>query len=217
MRLYRLGLGMCFGLASVLALASPATSDNPWVDKPIGDFHELVLAEGTQLTAQTAIGDLLITAGAGTLRTYSWDKGVCERSADLWPRQKRWYGQYGLYYPGPGSHWKICNGIHRAILEEGQLHFATEEGISQWLEEQRKYCFPSGLHKCDLVYTSDGLVVKYTNSPIALQAKVTQLYLNGVKPVSLQGATDNITLGPASPRKHDEPESLSPETVPPSP
>src|SRR5437763_367808 len=56
-------------------------------------------------------GSLQIRAGSGFRRYYTWDGET--RWVDLEPREKRWYGSFGAYCGGPGSHWKSNHGITR--------------------------------------------------------------------------------------------------------
>src|SRR5207245_8803694 len=108
--------------------------------------REMVLTEDATITVyplphQQAIhpevgdirftGSLKIRAGFEFRRYYTWDGDT--RSVDLWPRDKRWNGSFGAYYPGPGSHWLSNNGITRGVLEEGQMHFDTVEDAKSWL------------------------------------------------------------------------------------
>src|SRR5258708_18911842 len=94
------------------------------------------------------MGSLEIRAGIGFRRDYTWDGET--RSVDLWPRDQRWLGSFGAYYPGPGSHWKSNHGITRGVLQEGQMHFDTVEDAQKWLAS-----------KPYSVYTHGGLVVDF--------------------------------------------------------
>ena len=69
-----------------------------------GISAEIVMTPGMQITAHTEKGEITIRAGDGFERFYTWDGAT--RSVKLWPRKTRWYGSLGIYYPGPGQHWK---------------------------------------------------------------------------------------------------------------
>jgi hypothetical protein len=123
----------------------------------------MVLTEGVTITAsplphQQALypeageiaftGAIEIRAGTAFRRYYTWDGDT--RWVDLWPRDQRWHGSFGAYYPGTGSHWISNHGITRGVLEEGQKHFDTLGDAQKWLAS-----------KPYAVYTHDGLVVDF--------------------------------------------------------
>jgi hypothetical protein len=127
-------------------------------------------------------GSLQIRAGSGFRRDYIWDGET--RSVDLWPRDKRWYGSLGAYYPGPGSHWKSNHGITRGVLQEGQMHFDRVEDAQHWLDSRR-----------NAVYTHDGLVVdfrKNSGGGGTLGVDVWQILIRGEPPTMLKGSHDNL-------------------------
>jgi hypothetical protein len=101
----------------------------------------------------------------------------------MWPREERWYGSLGLCYPGPGHHWKEHNGITRGVVEEGQQHFDSVEAAMEWIAQRTWMPF---------VYRNDGLMVGWGKVPgrYQLDVEVWQLMINGEKPASLPGATD---------------------------
>src|SRR5579864_9515705 len=117
---------ICVLLAGCTGMGAPVSSTE----------REMVLTEGTPITVNPLphrqalyhesgdipfTGPLEIPAGSGFTRSYTWDGET--RSVDLFPRDERWYGSFGAYYPGPGSHWRSNHGITRGVLEEGQMHF----------------------------------------------------------------------------------------------
>src|SRR5688572_17793478 len=73
-------------------------------DRPIPKKNEIVMEPGSRLTATTPIGKIIIDAGRGLRRSYTWDGAT--RFVEMWPRDKRWYGSLGIYYPGLGNHWR---------------------------------------------------------------------------------------------------------------
>lgn len=152
-------------------------------DPSISVQNEIVMPPNSTIEATTRTGKILVTAGAGLKRSYTWD-GVT-RSVVMWPRNKRWYGSLGLYYPGPGSHWLPKHGgISRGVLQEGQQHFNTLQEAKVWIEN-RKQMYP-------VVYSDDGLLVSYgkTLAREQLDVEVWQLLINGKKPERLEGSNN---------------------------
>ncbi len=143
---------------------------------------ELVMTPGMRIGAATSTGKIEIVAGEGLFRSYTWEGET--RSVCLIPREKRWYGSLGAYYPGPGRHWRIHNGITRGVLQEGQQHFRTVDEAMAWLREQRGY------HP--LVHRNDGLVVVFGKvaEREQLNVEVWQIFIGGKKPAELQGSAD---------------------------
>ena len=159
--------------------------------------REMVLTEGaviivSSLPHQQALypksgdipfaGSLEIRAGSGFRRYYTWDGET--RWVDLEPRDKRWYGSFGAYYPGPGSHWKPNHGITRGVLDEGQMHFNSVEDAQNWLSD-RPYA----------VYTHDGLVVDFRKSNGGggtLLVDVWQILVQGHRPEMMKGSHDEL-------------------------
>jgi hypothetical protein len=150
----------------------------------IGPSPEIVMKPGSMITARTPWGVITVRAGEGFERTYYW--GDCEGSVVLWPRYERWYGSLGIYFPGPGFHWQECEGVARAVVEEGQQHFATEDEALEWIARQQDW-MPH-------VYTRDGLVIGWrTVIPYRKQLNVDvwQIFVNGQKPIDLRGSQDD--------------------------
>lgn len=149
---------------------------------PVPKGAELAMHDGMRITATTPNGTIAITAGPGLKRTYKWEGA--SRSVIMDPRGERWHGSLGLYYPGPGEHWKEHNGITRGVVEEGQQHFASESAALKWLNE-RKYM--------PYVYTKTGLVVGWMKvlGRRQLNVEVWQILINGKKPRSLKGSSDS--------------------------
>jgi hypothetical protein len=159
----------------------------------------MVLTEGTSITASPLphkqalypdggdipiIGTLEIRAGSGFRRYYTWDRET--RWVDLWPRDERWNGSFGAYYPGPGSHWSSNHGITRGVLEEGQMHFDTPEQAQHWLAS-----------KPYAVYTHDGLVVDFRKNRGAggtLLVDVWRILIRKQRPTLLSGSHDELIL-----------------------
>lgn len=137
--------------------------------------NEIVMSDGMKIVATTDIGTIEVTATKGLERAYIWEGET--RSVIMWPRKKRWFGSMGIYYPGPGNHWKEHNGISRGVLEEGHRHFDNVENALKWLKMW------SECH-----YRDDGLVVCYAKRPDRkqLNVEVWQIYLGGTVPSKFQ-------------------------------
>ena len=140
------------------------------------------MTEGSSIKATTTAGTIVIEAGKGLHRSYTWDGAT--RSVELEPRNKRWYGSLGAYYPGPGEHWKDNKGITRGVLEEGQQHFKTEAEAREWIRTQAGY-YP-------VVYRNDGLLVAFGKvlERKQLNVEVWQIFIGGKKPKELKGSED---------------------------
>lgn len=147
--------------------------------------NEIVMSPGMFITAMTSEGTIRIDAGKGLERSYTWEGAT--RSLEMLPRHERWYGSLGLYCPGPGEHWKEHNGITRAVVEEGQQHFSSEEQALAWLVRRTWMSY---------VWRSDGLVVGWgkTLERRQLNVEVWQITINGQKPTKLTGSQDEKIL-----------------------
>lgn len=151
-------------------------------DGPVPPENEVVMTPGMRITAITPNGTIIVTAGKGLMRSYTWDGAT--RSVDMWPRAERWYGSLGLYFPGPGYHWREHGGITRCVVEEGQQHFESTEEVLRWIAE-RAWLSP--------VYRNDGLVVGWAKvlQRKQLDVEVWQVYVRGSKPTRLPGSQDD--------------------------
>ena len=150
-------------------------------DAAVPPGTEIVMAPESRITATTNLGTIVVTSGKGLKRSYTWEGAT--RSVEMIPRRKRWYGSLGLYYPGPGEHWFPHKGISRAVLEEGQQHFASAEEALAWIKGRTWMPF---------VYTSTGLVVGWGKvlARKQLNVEIWQIYIARSKPVRLPGASD---------------------------
>ena len=146
---------------------------------------EVVMAPGTEITAQTTNGEIKIRSGQNYERSYTWNGAT--RSAKLWPRKQRWYGSLGIYYPGAGEHWKSNGGITRGVLDEGVLWFKTVDDAVNWIKRARS----SGV---DYVFTDDGLLIGFGKLPARKQVNVDvwQIMIAGEKPRSLPGSKNDL-------------------------
>jgi hypothetical protein len=174
----------------VILVGLITSCDESHEPKP-GLTNEMVMTNGMSITAKTPEGTIVITAGPGFERSYTWDGET--RSVKLWPRLERWNGSLGAYYPGPGEHWRNNHGITRGVLEEGQQHFETVEEAIKWIK---------GLsYHSDCAYRDDGLMVWWRRTPAArtLNLEVWQLYVAGQKPIKMEGSENNkITVTASS-------------------
>jgi hypothetical protein len=186
----------CF-VGGHIGFGQESSPEDLYLDKPTRGSQELVLAEGTQLIAKSTLGEVRIFAGSDTRRIYIWDDGACVREAHLWRREARWYGSYGIYFPGPGNHWAVCNGIRRGVLEEGQLHFATLDKAQEWVDQEKASCLSGEGVVCNLIYSADGLVLRFgkTAPRNQLDVELFQLFVDGIKPQGLEGSSTNLAIG----------------------
>jgi hypothetical protein len=141
--------------------------------------NETVMSAGMRIQATTPIGVMVITAVDELTRSYTWEGAT--RSVEMWPRAERWYGSLGLYYPGPGDHWKEHKGITRGVTEEGQQHFQSAAEALKWIRSRTWMPY---------VYRDDGLVVGWhkTLPRKQLDVEVWQILIHGKKPTRLPGS-----------------------------
>jgi len=154
-------------------------------DDEVPPENEIVMTSGMKITATTPEGTITITAGEGLKRSYTWEGAT--RSVCMDPRYERWFGSFGLYYPGPGDHWEEHNGITRAVTEEGQQHFDSTEAALEWIESRTWV---------EDVYRDDGLVVGWNKTlpRRQLNVDVWQIYINGEKPSKLGGSQNDAIV-----------------------
>jgi len=147
---------------------------------------ELVLQEHVRLTVKTPDGAIAVVAGSGMARTYEW-RG-CSLEARMRPRTARWFGSLGIYDPAPAdlgsSSARLCQGISRTVVEEGQIHFTDTVAAHEWL---RRYA-----EIRPTLWSSDGLVVQWSTSPRReqLSVDVWQVCIANQYPAQLSGAKD---------------------------
>ncbi|MBI4148704.1 hypothetical protein HY490_05415 [Candidatus Woesearchaeota archaeon] len=168
---------------------------------------ELVMTPGMEIVADTAHGKLVIGAGEGTERTYSWDDSRCVRKAVHWPRSDRWYGSLGMY--DPAIRGTSCQ-VYHAVAEEAQMHFQSVPEAQAWLAGRREPLAEQYLRLgsfSEVVYSDTGLVVDWTKASRTTEARelipgqfsmdfnVWQILINGNKPDKLEGSrNDKITV-----------------------
>ncbi|WP_367874244.1 hypothetical protein [Luteolibacter sp. Populi] len=98
---------------------------------------EVAMRPGQKVTVPGSEGELVVAALKGWERSYTW-KGETRKLVMI-PREEEWMGSKGLYYPGPGEHWKEHDGITRAVVEEGIQRFKTLAALKQWFLTERKF------------------------------------------------------------------------------
>lgn len=171
-------LGAC--VVVLTACGSVVVNDNP--------KSELVMQPGMSITATNSQGTMQIDYIDKYTRRYTWDGNV--KTFRHQPRMKRWLGSLGMYCPqGDGS-------MH-AVLEEGQMPFASLGEAYAWLEKSERFM--------DLVWSEDGLVIGWEQQGrpgdgyLALSVEVWQILVGGQKP-RLKGATpESIQISAAHP------------------
>lgn len=149
---------------------------------------ELVMQPGMSITAKNSQGTMQIDYIDKYTRRYTWDGNV--KTFRHQPRMKRWLGSLGMYYPqGDGS-------MH-AVLEEGQMRFASLDDAYTWLKKSERFI--------DLVWTEDGLVVglkmqvRPDDGCLALNVQVWQILVGGQKPRLIGAEPESIQISAAHP------------------
>ena len=186
-RLYKRNLYCAVvGLLVQLTLVTGCTEKH--LPKP-GVKNEMAMSQGMAISATTQEGMLVVAAGPGFERSYTWDGA--RRSVTLWPRWERWHGSLGAYYPGPGEHWVENHGITRGVLEEGQQHFRSIEEALVWINLPQH---------SDSVYRDDGLMVWWRRNlqRKQLNVEVWQIYIDGKKPTNLPRSQNDKLIVTAS-------------------
>lgn len=145
---------------------------------------ELVLKEGANLTAKNGNLEIIISAGKGLDRTYTY--GGCSLESDMRPRRSRWFGNMGIYDHAARfgiSFGKSCDGISRTVVQEGQIHFRNENLANEWLQEKIKR-----QSQATFLTTFDGLVVEFYPPSIPrrqMNVDLWQVCINGKRPKAL--------------------------------
>lgn len=153
----------------------------PVEDRPIPAANEPVMTPGMKISVSAPFGQISIIAGQGRKRTFCWDADC--RSLEMIPRESRYGGSMGLYFPGEGHHWFPHKGISRCVADEGQLNFSSQDKAIAWLSETPGFV--------PWIYRNDGLAVNVSKNADTLGVSLFQVYVNGQKPSRLQGTQDN--------------------------
>jgi hypothetical protein len=128
------------------------------------DRNEMVLKNDVNLRA--SLGDSSISYFSTTRfdRKIVWNS--CELQSKLRPRHARWFGSLGAYNPAFsfGGVKRECNGVSRAVVQEGQIHFDSEEFATEWIRRRpRSY---------NTVWLDNGLLVSWAVNPARSQFNV---------------------------------------------
>lgn len=138
-------------------------TDEPEATDPV-PVVELVMRPDTAISVVSRAGQLKLTALSKFERRYEWNG--CKTKVALRPRSERWFGNLGAYDPGFswGFFTRSCNGVSRAVVEEGQIHFDDKSFAEEWVSRK-----PRGF---DTVWSSDGVLVTWGISPQRSQLNV---------------------------------------------
>jgi hypothetical protein len=96
--------------------------------------QDSVLKNGDVIEFANKFGAIKIKAKDENIREYTWNGET--RSVIMMERHKEWMGSRGLYFPGPGEHWKNNNGVTRGVLEEGIRKYKSEKEFKQWIRHR---------------------------------------------------------------------------------
>ena len=161
---------------------------------------EIVMSANMQITADTPVGTITITAGQGFNRCYTWEGAT--GCIELGPQEAPWLG---LAAEGNPFLWRTHNGINRIVVIEGQQHFSSVDEFKKWTGFFRRGYFK----RVDepLVYRDDGLLVGWSKvlARCLLDVDVRQIYIDGRKPDKLPGSqNDKISVRMVSALPHDD-------------
>src|SRR4051812_45790833 len=117
-------LSGCADKRNKAASAPAGTTQHPAATRPAELAKtEFAMRPGETITATTPLGAMQVRADDWLERSYTWEGAT--RSVVMWPRDARWYGSLGIYFPGDGRHWHEHHGITRGVVQEGQQHFGS--------------------------------------------------------------------------------------------
>lgn len=142
-------------------------------------IREAVMTEGMSILVYTQYGKLLIDAGKGAERNYTWDGETFK--ATLTPRRNRWYGALGLYHPQLRPPHK---NVAHMVAEEHQTHYNSAKEAIKYMNT---YEGSEG------IYRDDGIFVRFIKQTsekgeIFINILVAQIMINGEKPAELPGS-----------------------------
>jgi hypothetical protein len=144
-----------------------------------------VLSSEQAVEATTDNGRIRISYVAPTKRRYEWDGNT--RVVKMIPRQVPFQRKLGLY--NPSDSWMRNPLEVRLVVEESILNFENEGEMYAFLRQSSNYM--------KWVYTADGLVVGFGETPARNQVNIDlwQLLLRGKRPEALRGAkSDRIII-----------------------
>jgi len=179
--LVRLHLLAFAGLCCIASLVIGCDADSEIDDTKL----ELVMPPGMIITAENENGGIQIEATERLARLFTWDENLAGEYVNLIPRTDRRNGTLGAY--SQNAKWRKRKGISRGVFSEGQQLFSSEKEALQWLN------FGWNKSGAKVVYSSSGLVIGYSKTMHREQINVDvwQIYINGKKPTSLRGASDD--------------------------
>ncbi len=132
-------------------------------------------------------GTVIIEYLSPLQRRYKW--GSYEETRTLIPRKKRFSGWLGAYDPASVYFWEFWKPTPRIVAEDSQLNFKSMKELKARLYQ--------GSAVLDWVYTNNGLVIGFVESPNRDQVniEVYQYYINGKKPTVIEGSRpENIKI-----------------------
>jgi hypothetical protein len=171
-------------------------------DAPLQSMATPALPPLTRVDAHTPVGDIQITSGRGSLRTFRWD-GVTRSLEILSPETSsenessfytRRFGRDGIRHPW--YDWAEHRSIVRGEEWEGVKSFRTQADAEAWLAKEQNKTMP-------FVWTHDGLVVGWSTHVDwrALTVECYQVLVDGRKPTQLAGSDDRDIVVTALGRK----------------
>jgi hypothetical protein len=187
--------GVVAALASLLLISGCATTERkvvrttiykPSLEKPdappVPSGTDVVLNDGSRVSATTPEGKISVEAGPGLLRTLSWDGTT--RFVVTQARPEPVYGAKGVHFEGTPTNFKPHKGITRVKFEEATRQFENVDDARIWMQIRR-------LH---YVHTNNGLVVGWKRVPGEgkLHVEVWQFYIDGKKPTFLPDSQDYL-------------------------
>ncbi len=143
-------------------------------DPPVPSQTEVVMPPGSTIEVTKNNRTVLIRAGKGLRRYYTWDGVTCSAVMTT---------LYGTYLYRPDFDILPFKRKTLGVLNEDQLHFNRIEETVAWLNEQ---------YKPDCTYRDDGLLVCFntTHKNTILHVSVTQIYVGDNKPTRLKGSNN---------------------------
>jgi hypothetical protein len=195
-------LSFFLSLTTLLFMQCARGSDFAVTDSPIPSDCEKAMEPNTRITAISPIGTIQITSGTGLKRSYTWDGET--RSVEMWPRTRRWMGSKGIYFPGPGEHWKPVNGLTRGVVQEGVQNFSSNAAAMRWIADYPGYKYKP--------YRSDGLCVWWDKNleRSQLSVDVFQILIKHKKPRSLPYSDNAKILVETVPAQLQNPKPTAP-------
>ena len=147
-------------------------------------IREAVMTDGMTISVITKYGEVIISAGKGAKRMYTWEGKTFK--TELIPRKERWHGTLGLL-DGNNLRPPHKDVIHM-VIEECQIHYSS---IAKAIKR---------LGKCEGIediYRDDGLFIRFQKKPspdnglYVVDIAVFQIMINGEKPDKLPGSQNN--------------------------